>query len=72
MSRIYVKCIINPPDDEHCLNPKSRRKFEHCKFMNWMPRRDDIKYKCDIYQRKLYKRKDGTIKRPKFCRDSEV
>ena len=72
--KIKVKATIDPPDDEHCLDPRCRRDIEHCKFMNWKPYLAPMgcEYQCDIYRKRLYKRIDGTIKRPKFCRDSEV
>lgn len=72
MRRLVVKAIIDPPNYDHCLDPKSNRRFGHCKFLNWMPSRRGCDYSCDIYRRRLHKRKDGTIRRPRFCSDQET
>lgn len=74
MSKIQIIATIDPPDIEHCLNPKTsrKRKTEHCKFMNWMPCSGGLEYSCDVYRKRLRKRKDGTIIRPRWCRNREV
>jgi hypothetical protein len=67
MSKIYIKVPINLSDVEHCYDPK-KGIWKVCGKLYW----NGDYYVCGAYERKLKECKDGTIRRPKFCRDREV
>jgi hypothetical protein len=68
MSKITIKIDIELPDDEHCRNPRSKEEHDRCRHMRWV----SYGAYCELYEQKILEGKDETIRRPTFCRDSEV
>ena len=60
--KISIKVDIFPPDRDHC-----KLQLSYCQRLEWHP-----DYVCGEFHIPLFKSDDGTIKRPKFCRDREV
>jgi hypothetical protein len=65
---IKVIKIINPPDDSHCRNPRSKGGYGRCKHMRWV----SYGAYCELYEREIIRCDSGIIPRPEFCQDNEV